>query len=112
VLNKIDQVPDRSYVDVLMMQHPRAVAVSAVTGQGLEDLREAVMAALSADFADAEIETDAGNGRVIAYLSAHAEIYRQQYVDNRVKIRCFLPRHLLHHIQAPDVQVRFLASDA
>jgi GTP-binding protein HflX len=112
VLNKIDQVPDRSYVDVLMMQHPRAVAVSAVTGQGLEDLREAVMVALSADFADAEIETDAGNGRVIAYLSAHAEIYRQQYVDNRVKIRCFLPRHLLHHIQAPDVQVRFLASDA
>ena len=69
------------------------------------------MEALSADFADAEIETHAGNGRVLAYLGAHAEIYRQQFVDNRVLIRCFLPRHLLHHIQGPDVQVRFLAAD-
>jgi GTPase len=111
VLNKIDQLRDRSYLDVLAKQHPRSVAVSAATGQGLDDLREAVMEALSADFADAEIETNAGNGRVLAYLGAHAEIYRQQYVDNRVKIRCFLPRHLLHHIQAPDVQVRFVAND-
>jgi GTP-binding protein HflX len=110
-LNKIDQVADRSLVDVLMKQHPRAVAVSAATGQGLDRLREAVMEALSSDFADAEIETDAGNGRILAYLGAHAEICRQQYVDNRVKIRCFLPRHLLHHIQAPDVQVRFVHGD-
>src|SRR5437868_8626364 len=85
VLNKMDRVPDRSYLDVLRKQHPRSVAVSAATGQGLDDLREAVREALSADFADAEIEMDAGNGRVMAYLGAHAEIYRQQYVDNRVK---------------------------
>jgi hypothetical protein len=25
-----------------------------------------------------------------------------------VSIRCHLPRHLLHHIQGPDVEVRFL----
>jgi GTP-binding protein HflX len=111
VLNKIDQISDRSYLDVLMKQHARAVPVSAATGQGLDALREAVMEALSADFADAEIEADAGNGRVISYLSAHAEIYRQQYQDNRVTIRCFLPKHLLHHIQAPDVNVRFIGKD-
>jgi GTP-binding protein HflX len=108
VLNKVDRLTDRSYLDVLVQHHPRAVAVSAATGQGLEDLREAVIEALSADFADAEIETDAGNGKVIAYLGAHAEIYRQQFRDSRVTIHCSLPRHLLHHIQGPDVHVRFL----
>jgi GTP-binding protein HflX len=108
VFNKVDQLPDRSYLDVLMKHHPRAVAVSAREGQGVETLREAVIEALSADFATAEIETHAGNGRVLAYLGAHAEIYRQQFVDNRVIIRCALPRHLLYHIQVPDVQVRFL----
>ena len=81
---------------------------SARTGQGLDGLREAVIGALSADFADAEVEADAGNGRVLAYLSAHAEVYRQQYQDNEVVLRCRLPRHLLHHIQGPDVRVRFL----
>ncbi|HEV3256065.1 MAG TPA: GTPase HflX [Gemmataceae bacterium] len=108
VLNKIDRLTDRSYLDVLLKRHPRAVAVSAATGHGLDGLREAVMGALSADFTDAEIETDAGNGRVLSYLAAHAEIYRQQFHDNRVTVRCFLPRHLLHHIQGPDVAVRFL----
>jgi len=108
VLNKIDRMTDRSYLDVLQKHHPRAVSISAATGQGIDALHEAVIEAISSDFADAEIETGAANGRVIAYLGAHAEIYRQQYQDDRVKIRCFLPRHLLHHIQGPDVSVRFM----
>jgi GTP-binding protein HflX len=108
VLNKIDRVADSSYLNVLRLRHPRAVAVSAAIGQGLPALADAVIEALAADFAEAEIETGAGNGKVLAYLSAHAEIYRQQYHDNRVAIRCYLPRHLLHHIQGPDVSVRFL----
>ena len=54
------------------------------------------------------IVTSAGNGKELSYLAAHAEIYRQQYDDSRVLIRCRLPRHLLHHIQGPDVAVRFL----
>src|SRR5439155_3019356 len=108
VLNQVDRLKDHSYLHVLMSHHPKAVAVSAITRQGLRDLEEAVMAALSADFADAEIETAAANGKVLAYLGAHAEIYRQHFDDNRVTVRCFLPRHLLHHIQGPDVTVRLL----
>lgn len=108
VLNKVDRLADRSYLDVLMRHHPRAVAISAAMRKGLDELSEAVMSELSADFADAEVETDAGNGRVLAYLAAHAEIYRQVYHDDRVTIHCHLPRHLLHHIQGPDVMVRFV----
>ena len=108
VLNKADRLQDSSYLHVLMKHHPRAVAVSAHTRQGLDELAEAVMELLSADFADAEIHTDAANGRVLAYLASHAEIYHQHYEDNRVTIRCHLPRQLLHHIQGPGVVVRFL----
>jgi GTP-binding protein HflX len=109
VLNKEDRLADRSFLDVLMKHHRRSVAVSAATGQGLEALRDAVIEALSADFADTEVDVDAGNGRVLAYLAAHAEIYRQQFHDNRVTLRCYLPRHLVHHIQEPDVQIRLLS---
>jgi GTP-binding protein HflX len=48
------------------------------------------------------------NGKVLAYLGAHAEIQRQEYRDNRVIVDCFLPRHLFHHITGPGVEVRFL----
>src|ERR1700722_5272233 len=61
-----------------------------------------------AHFANAVVETDAGNGKVLSYLAAHAEIYRQEFHDNRVTVHCYLPRHLFHHIMGPAVEVKFL----
>src|SRR5437763_3363434 len=72
-LNKIDRVEDRSVLQVLRAHHPKAVEVSGLTGEGLGALEEAVMAALAAEFAEAEVVTDSGNGRVIAFLNANAE---------------------------------------
>jgi GTP-binding protein HflX len=107
VLNKADRLSDPSLLHVLQRHHPRSVAVSAITGEGLHALREAVIEALSADFANAEIDAEAGNGKVLSYLAAHADVYRQEYRDNRVTVYCYLPRQLLHHIQGPNVVVRF-----
>ena len=47
---------------------------------------------------------------VLAFLNAHAEIYRQEFRDaeNEVVIRCHLPRHLARHIAGPEVTVRYL----
>ena len=103
VLNKIDQLKDLSYLQVLQAHHPRAVAVSAFTGEGLDSLRDAVIEMISADFAQVTIDVDAGNGRVLAYLAAHADIYRQEFHDNRIKMFGSLPKHLVRHIQEPDV---------
>jgi GTP-binding protein HflX len=111
VLNKADKVPDLLSLQVLQAHHPRAVAVSAVTGKVLDELRDAVVEMLHADFTEATVETDAGNGKVLAYLAAHAEIHRQEFHDDRVTIRCSLPRHLMHHIQGPGVSVRSLNGD-
>ncbi len=108
VLNKVDRVADPSLVQVLQSHHPRAVAISAATGRGLEELQDAVAEMLAADFAEATVETDAGNGKVLAYLAAHAEIHRQEYDGDMVRIRCALPRRLLHHIEGPGVSVKFL----
>jgi GTP-binding protein HflX len=105
VLNKADRLSDPLALQVLQAHHPRAVAVSARTGRGIDELTDAVVEMLRADFTEAVVETDAGNGKVLAYLAAHAEIHRQEYTDNRVKVRCSLPRHLLHHIQGPGVAV-------
>jgi GTP-binding protein HflX len=104
VLNKIDLVADRSALQVLEAKYPRAVAVSGLTGAGVDRLEDAVMDALASSFAEA------ANGRVLAFLNANAEVYRQEFREesNEVVIRCHLPRHLLHHIAGPTVQVRFI----
>jgi GTP-binding protein HflX len=48
----------------------------------------------------------AGNGKVLAYLNAHAEIHRQEYRGDDVVIRCHLPTHLMRHVEGPGVSVR------
>lgn len=112
VLNKIDRIEDRSKLHLLTALHPKAVAVSGLTGEGIPELEDAVMNALAADFAEAEVVTHSGNGRVLAFLNANAEIYRQEFRDesNEVVVRCHLPKHLLHHIEGPAVKVRYLES--
>src|SRR4029079_7425618 len=79
VLNKTDRITDRSILQGLQAKYPRAVAVSGLTGAGIDRLEDAVMDALAAEFAEAEIVTDAANGKVLAYLNAHAEVYRQEF---------------------------------
>ncbi len=36
VLNKLDRVTDRSYLDVLTKHHPKSVTISGLTGEGLD----------------------------------------------------------------------------
>ena len=112
VLNKIDRIQDRTILDVLRAKHPKAITISGLTGEGLDELRDGVVEALSRDFAPAEVIAEASNGKVLAYLNAHAEIFRQEYRDNQVIVRCYLPRPLLRHVQGPGVKVTLLNGDA
>lgn len=108
VLNKIDAIADRSNLHILMAHHPKAVAISGATGEGLESLREAVISELTADFVEADVTTGMANGKVLAYLNAHADIFRQEYHDSQVTIRCRLPKYLLHHIEGDGVAVKMV----
>ena len=112
VLNKIDRVTDPSLLHVLEKHHPRTVAISAGRRLGLDKLEDAVIEMLSADFVNAQIVAPAGNGRVLAYLSAHAEVYHQEFHEDRVTVRCYLPRFLVRHLHEPDVEVKMLDSES
>ncbi|MCS7022233.1 MAG: GTPase HflX [Gemmataceae bacterium] len=110
VLNKIDRIQDRSQLRLLETKHSRCVAVSALTGEGLNDLADTVVEMLAEDFADAEIITSAANGKLLAYLNAHAEVYRQEFRDeaNEVRLHCHLPRRVLQQLRDPTVRIRLL----
>ena len=108
VMNKLDQMDDRSYVEVLRKHHPRSVAVSAATREGLQDLNEAVIKLLGNQFIFAEVKTAASNGKVLAFLNSEAEIIHQEYRGEVAVVRCRIPRHLLRHIEMDGVRVRDL----
>ena len=106
VLNKADRVPDRSYLDVLRAHHPRSVTISAAGGEGIDLLEQAVRESLMDCALDAEVSTNVGDGRVLAYLAQHAQIRSRAYEDDIVVIDCRLPRRCLDFLNENGACVR------
>jgi GTP-binding protein HflX len=99
VFNKIDQLPDISFLQALQTKHPRSVAVSAHTRQGLAELNQAVADRLDADLFHAHLEAEATNGKLLAWLKSHAREVSEEYRDNKVLITCQLDEEVLGQAQ-------------
>ena len=107
VLNKMDAVEDMTRIESLRTRYPNAVTVSAQTGEGLQKLSAAVSNALSRDFLDLEIQLDAGDGKLQAYLAQHGEVLSRTFVENRVIIHCRLAQKYMGKVRNSEtVQVR------
>jgi GTPase len=111
VFNKTDAVRDASLLDVLRVAHPGAVSVSALNKSGFEELRHVVAERLGQGFVEARVETNVGNGRLLAYLAAHAEVTRQQYDDSRVTMECRIPRRFFDTLPEEDAHVQVLETN-
>ncbi len=105
VLNKIDALRDRSFLDVLRANHQLAVSVSAIDRTGLDQLARTVAERLGDGYVEATLETGVGNGRLLSYLAVHAEIERQEYTDSRVTLHCRIPRRFLSALPGEDLLV-------
>ncbi len=112
VLNKADKLENRTQLDVLLAKHPRSIAISGLTGEGLPELIDAVIESLNRDNLPVEVTASVSNGKVLAYLNAHAEIFRQEYSGEEVVVRCYISKHLMHHVEGPGVTVRWLNAEA
>ena len=111
VLNKLDAVGDRSLVDVLRIKYGNAVTISAKTGEGLERLCNLATQKIGDGFVDAEIETSAGNGRLLAYLAQHGLVSDQRYDESKVTLRCRIPQRFFSTMpNGEEMTVRTLES--
>ncbi len=99
VLNKSDRVEDRSLIDVMRAKHSDSICISALERIGIDKVEALVAERLGQGFVLAEIETSAGNGKLFAYLSQHAEVTKQDYTDNRVCLHCRIDRRYLGKIE-------------
>jgi len=104
-VNKIDAAQGPAMVHSIQRRYPNAVPISAVTGEGLDQLATAVSDALSRSFRDAYIEMSVTNGKLIAYIAAHGEILSRQYVDERVIVHCRLAEKHLGQVYGEDVLI-------
>ena len=86
VLNKIDAIKDVSLLETLQTLHPEAVAVSARSGLGLDELSEKVTEQYRGREVVLRVCSRQSNGKVQSYLRAHGRILNEQYADSSVVI--------------------------
>ena len=101
VYNKCDRMDGAE--GARLRHHAGAVCVSALTGQGREDLIAAIELRLGLDTARVVLEFDAASAADrdrIAQLYRFARILRHVSADNRVSIEAELPRRMLGRFHA------------
>jgi GTPase len=102
VLNKIDLLggPDGWSPERKRLEAGGAVAVSALTGEGLDALLAAIDAALRSDpIIDADLRVPQQEGAVLAAVEAGMVIHGREYEGNLVRLKVSGPASLLGRLR-------------
>lgn len=86
VMNKVDAISDPATLSVLRLQFPAAVEISARAGVGIDRLTQRVAEHMRGRYALVEVEADAGNGKLLAYVNRHAHVLERRYTDRMVRL--------------------------
>jgi GTP-binding protein HflX len=86
VLNKADLLGGVGAVPGAAMEGDGAIAVSAITGEGLPALLDALDARLSANLETVRYAIPSGDGARLAWLYRHGEVIERADTDNDVQV--------------------------
>jgi len=93
ILNKIDLLPEEAQAGLLAgnRKGKRAVAVSALTGQGIPTLLERFEAEVTHDNIGLELSLEASDGVGLAWVYRHAEVVKRRARGNRIALSLRIP---------------------
>lgn len=89
VLNKTDLLPeeDKNYLNEISSRSNNTVAASAITGEGTPQLLSLIDEKLSANFQDIEVNVNAADGKLIAWLYKNADILSTQTLGEHIILK-------------------------
>lgn len=99
VFNKIDQLEDTAFLDMLHSRYAVSVAASALTGVGIETLKARIIA-LAEDMDREEVlflPLDAT--KLLAELHRNARVLEESFGDSRIQVRVRMDRAKLRRVQ-------------
>ena len=94
----VDTVEDRTDIDILRAKTQHCVAISATSGLGLDRLSALVCEMLGEGEVEVEIETDIGNGRLLAFLNEHGRMTDSEFNEKTMRLIYRIPRRFAEQI--------------
>jgi GTP-binding protein HflX len=108
VLNKVDRIEDPTIRTVLGSKHSEALLVSATTGEGACELAEEVCRRSTGLPVRVAIEDDCRKGRLMQYISQHAQIESRSYRDSTAHIDAVMPADRIEQLSRFGQDVRIV----
>lgn len=102
ILNKTDLLRDNVELGILPRAAHRpgttAVALSALTGEGLGELCQRIVEIVEKNWVNANVTLPVTEGRLFAFIAEKAEILSRNYTDTAVKMRIRIPAREWHKV--------------
>jgi GTPase len=95
LLNKIDTPEGEDRFPEWRALHRGALPLSAKTGKGVDQLLAAVEANIRQTQVEATLETDARNGKLLAFIESHCQVLGREVVDGRMVIHALMTKRTL-----------------
>jgi GTP-binding protein HflX len=94
-LNKIDKLSDPEGARQVLADYPNAVAISALTGEGISDLLQLVGEHLYENYVSITVRIPYNEGGLIALFHEQGQVERIEHRNGSVEIRGKLPLRIL-----------------
>ncbi len=100
---------DRTWYDILRNKHRDSISVSAATGTGLDELRQAVISRLSRNHFHVDLIASVAEGRLPSVLAQLTSVESTTYQDSQAIYRCRLPEGVIKRLEREyDLEVQYL----
>jgi GTP-binding protein HflX len=106
VLNKIDLLSDPNAARQAVENYPQAVAISALTGEGIGDLLEHIQGGLYATFTPITVLLPYQEGQLISLFHEVGQVQRLDYGRKGILIQGRIPNHLFTQFEPWKVKKR------
>lgn len=97
--NKVDRLEDRTPLEFLANAKPDALFVSALTGEGLPALVDAIESRLTSDEAEMTLYVPAADYAVVPLLYREATVLEESHDGEFTVVRCRVPGRLASRIE-------------
>lgn len=94
-LNKIDRLPQPELANELLADFPKAVAISALKGLGMNELLQAIEMELFENFSPVTVQIPYADGQLISLFHEQGQVTLIEHKRKGVTIQGYLPNRLL-----------------
>ena len=111
VLNKIDRLQDSRDLLVWMNRYPEAMPISALKGEGIDELAEIVLEHMLGGIREVRVTVPASETRTIDFLEKRTEVLERDYRNRQAAFRVRMGRRHVDQLLAQGTEMQINGLD-